>query len=131
MGVSVVADLGDAGELLDEPARRAYRTRLVEVRAELDDAERCHDLGRAERLRAELEAVEHELRAAVGLSGRPRKAGADVDRRRVAVTKRIRAAIAQIAEVCPALGDHLTASVRTGIHCVYDPHRDERVDWTA
>ena len=85
-GMPVVAGLGDAGELLDEPARRAYRKRLVEAQAELDDAEQCHDLGRATRLRAELEAVEHELRAAVGLGGRPRRAGADVDRRRVAVT---------------------------------------------
>jgi hypothetical protein len=47
------------------------------------------------------------------------------------VTKRIRAAIAQIAETCPALGDHLTASVRTGVHCIYDPRPDERVEWTA
>ena len=117
-GVAVVAGLGDAGELLDEPARRAYRARLVEARAELTDAEQCHDLGRTTRLRAELEAVEHELRAAVGLGGRPRRAGSDLDRRRVSVTKCIRAAIVQIAEVSPALANHLTASVRTGIHCV-------------
>jgi class 3 adenylate cyclase/tetratricopeptide (TPR) repeat protein len=130
-GMPVVAGLGDAGELLDEPARRAYRKRLVEAQAELDDAEQCHDLGRATRLRAELEAVEHELRAAVGLGGRPRRAGADVDRRRVAVTKCIRAAILQIADVCPALADHLTASVRTGVHCVYDPRQDQSVEWIA
>jgi non-specific serine/threonine protein kinase len=127
----VATGLGDAGEVLDERARRNYRDRVLELRTELDDAERCHDPGRAERLHAELESVEHELSAAFDLHGRPRRAGADHDRRRVAVTKRIRAAIAQIAEASPALGEHLTASVRTGAHCVYDPRPDERVEWTA
>src|SRR5262249_21136476 len=104
---SVVGGLGDAGEVLDDQARRAYRERLAEARRELEEAEGYHDLGRADRLRAELEALEQELSGAVGLGGRPRRARSDLDRRRVAVTKRIRAAIAQIAEACPVLGEHL------------------------
>jgi hypothetical protein len=111
---------------LDEPARRACRERMAELRTELDDAEHCHDLGRAEGLRTELEAVEHELSAAFDRHGRPRRAASDLDRRRVAVTKRIRAAMAQIAAACPALGEHSSASVRTGVHCVYDPRPDDR-----
>jgi non-specific serine/threonine protein kinase len=130
-GVSVVGGLGDAGEVLDDRARRAYRERLAEVRAELEEAEGYHDLGRADRLRAELEALEQELSGAVGLGGHPRRARSDVDRRRVAVTKRIRAAIGQIAAACPPLGEHLQASVRTGVHCVYEPRPEERVEWTA
>jgi tetratricopeptide (TPR) repeat protein len=130
-GMRVATSLGDAGEMLDERARRDYRNRVIELQTELDDAERCHDPGRAERLHAELESVEHQLSAAFDLHGRPRRAGADLERRRVAVTKRIRAAIVQIAAASPALGEHLTASVRTGVHCVYDPRPDERVEWIA
>jgi class 3 adenylate cyclase/tetratricopeptide (TPR) repeat protein len=130
-GVSVVTGLGDAGEVLDDEARRAYRERLAEVRAELEEAEGYHDIGRADRLRGELEALEQELGSAIGLGGRSRRARSDIDRRRVAVTKRIRAAIAQIVKACPVLGDHLTASVRTGVHCIYDPPPEERVEWMA
>src|SRR5262249_23309725 len=46
-----VGDLGDAGEVLDAQAKAAYRRRLGELREELEDAERCNDLGRIERLR--------------------------------------------------------------------------------
>jgi non-specific serine/threonine protein kinase len=130
-GVGVVEGLGDAGEVLDDRARRAYRERLAEVRLELDEAERYHDLGRADRLQAELAALEQELGAAVGLGRRGRRARSDIERRRAAVTKRIRAAIAQIAAACPALGEHLQASVRTGVHCAYDPRPEDRVEWTA
>ena len=57
---------GDGGEVLDAQARAEYRRRVVELREELDDAEQRHDLGRAETLRAELDLLVDELRAAVG-----------------------------------------------------------------
>lgn len=127
----VGGDCGDAGELLDERARSAYRARLRELRADLEAAERDHDLGRAERLRAEREELEAQLRAAVGLGGRVRRAASGQERLRVAATKRIRLAIDRIAGVCPELGEHLRKSVRTGTHCVYAPSADEVVDWRA
>src|SRR5215471_17178160 len=40
-------DLGDAGELLDATAKAAYKARLDELQAELDEAERLNDPGRA------------------------------------------------------------------------------------
>jgi hypothetical protein len=92
--------------VLDERARQADRERLAEVRAELEEAERNHDPGRADRLQAELAALEMELGAAVGLGRRPRRIRSDLERRRVAATKRTRATIAKIAAVCPALGEH-------------------------
>src|SRR5581483_3761456 len=39
---------GDAGEVLDARARDEYRRRVGELRAELQDAEECHDAGRVE-----------------------------------------------------------------------------------
>jgi hypothetical protein len=116
-----VADLGDAGEVLDAQAKAAYRRRLIELREELEDAERCNDLGRVERLSAELEALTDQLRAATGLGGRSRRASSNADRVRVAVTRRIRAAIAQIEKHHPPLGAHLAATIHTGYFCSYGP----------
>jgi hypothetical protein len=113
--------LGDAGPVLDDRARAEYRHRLAEVHAEVDDAERCNDPGRAASARAEIEALSDELRAAAGLGGRVRRASSDIDRIRVAVTRRIRAAIEQLGKLHPALGAHLEQSVRTGFTCCYSP----------
>ena len=116
-----VGDLGDAGEVLDAQAKASYRRRLGELREELEDAEACNDLGRAERVRAELEALTDQLRQATGLGGRSRRAASNADRVRVAVTRRIRAAITQIEKHHPPLGAHLAATIHTGYFCSYGP----------
>jgi hypothetical protein len=112
---------GDGGEMLDAQARAEYRRRVEELREELDDAEQRHDLGRAEALRAELDLLVAELRAAVGAGGRARRVSSDVERERVAITRRIRSAIAQIAKHHRSLGEHLAATVTTGYYCAYRP----------
>jgi hypothetical protein len=119
--VGVVLVQGDAGEILDSQARSDYRRRLAELRADLAEAESRNDLGRIETLRAEQELLEEELRVAVGVGGRPRRASSDAERLRVAITHRIRNAIAQIGKSHPELGAHLRASVSTGYRCVYQP----------
>jgi len=113
--------LGDAGPVLDDRARAEYRRRLAELRAELDDAERCNDPGRAAAARTEIEQLTDELGAATGLGGRARRAASDVERVRIAVTRRIRAAIDQLGKLHPGLGEHLQRSVRTGFACCYAP----------
>ena len=117
----IVPAPGDAGEVLDARARAEYRRRIDELRDELDDAEARGDAGRVDALRAEREALEDELRAAVGAGGRVRRAAGDAERLRVAITHRIRAAIGQIAQRHPALGEHLAASISTGYRCAYHP----------
>jgi hypothetical protein len=112
---------GDGGEMLDAQARGEFRRRVTELRQELEEAEHRHDLGRVESLRAELDVLVAELRAAVGAGGRVRRAAADAERERVAITRRIRSAIAQIAKHHPALGEHLTSTVTTGYYCTYRP----------
>ena len=54
----------DAGPVLDAAAKAAYRARMVELREELDEAEAFADPGRAERARAELDALTDELSGA-------------------------------------------------------------------
>lgn len=106
------APAGDAGELLDSDAKRAYRARVEELRREIDEAERWNDPERAERASAELAFVTAELSRAVGLGGRDRRAASDAERARVSVTRAIRTAIASIAEQHPELGRHLEGAVR-------------------
>jgi non-specific serine/threonine protein kinase len=107
-------ELADAGALLDERAKREYRQRLDELRQELDDAEACRDPGRAERTRAEVEAIERALASAYGLGGRSSPTGSAAERARVSVTKAIRQAIDDVAAVHPRLAEHLGEAVRTG-----------------
>jgi hypothetical protein len=114
-------DAGDAGEMLDEQARRQYRERVAALRAELQEAESFNDLGRGEHLRSEIEAIGRELSRAVGLGGRARRSGAAAERARVNVQRRLRDAIKRIAKHDPALEKHLNWAVKTGAFCRYDP----------
>lgn len=114
-------------EVLDRRALAEYRHRLTELDAEIDAAEDDHDGERAARLRDEKEFLLGELRAAVGLGGRSRRSGDDVDRARKAVRGRLRDAIGRIDAAHPALGRHLDHSIRTGRLCVYEP--EAAVEW--
>ncbi|HMI93534.1 MAG TPA: AAA family ATPase [Polyangiales bacterium] len=115
------ADGGDAGELLDEPARRAYRERLRELRESEREAESAGDADGAERAREEIEALSGELARALGLGGRPRRAGQAAERARSAVRRRIRHTLDRICEHDPRLAAYLERTVRTGNYCVYRP----------
>lgn len=116
-----LAPQGDAGEVLDEQARKEYRQRLVDLEAEVDDAEAANDPERASRARQERDFLIDELGAAVGLMGKSRRALDPAERARKAVTWRLRDTIARIAASDAELGRHLRHSVRTGAFCVYDP----------
>jgi len=119
----------DAGEVLDPQARAAYRQRLQELRAELDEAQAYHDTGRIEKLQTELEFLTRELSQAVGLGGRTRKAASATERARINVTKALKIAIRKIAEQHPALGQHLAQTIRTGTFCVYKPSPHHPTTW--
>ena len=121
---------GDAGPHLDERARAAYRERARELRSELALAESMGDLGRRERVTAELEFLTSELERAFGLGGRERRSGAAAERARVSVTRAIRYATRKIAEHDPALAEHLERSIRTGTFCVYAPAARDPIDWS-
>jgi hypothetical protein len=112
---------GDTGEVLDDRARAAYKARIAELQAEIDDADA--DSSTRERAREELDALADQLAGAYGLGGRARKAGDPAERARKAVTERIRDASAKLARGNPALGRHLKASLRTGTFCIYAPER--------
>src|ERR1700730_1395016 len=71
-----VTSLGDAGEMLDEQAKVAYRRRLSELREELEEAKELGRVDRAEQAEEEIDALTRELSRAVGLGGRNRRGAA-------------------------------------------------------
>ncbi len=117
------AATGRGTEVLDEQARRAYRTRLRELEAELAEAAEANDPGRAEQLEEEREKLLDEMRKATGLGGRDRKMGDTAERARSAVTWRIRNAIKKLEPAHPALARHLSHSIKTGVFCSYAPEK--------
>jgi non-specific serine/threonine protein kinase len=121
---------GDLGATLDSTAKMSYRQRLLDLRATLADAERCHDLVRAAQARAEIDWLSSELAAAVGLGGRDRQVGADAERARSTVTKAIKAAVRKIRQHHPALGHHLATHLKTGLFCQYRLAPGQPICWT-
>jgi tetratricopeptide (TPR) repeat protein len=119
----------DLGPALDDQAKASYRARLRELEDDLDEATAWADSARAERVRNEMEFLEDELTAAVGLGGRDRKVGSPAERARVNVTRAIRSVLDRIREHSPALADHLDATVRTGTFCAYAPDPRSPITW--
>jgi tetratricopeptide (TPR) repeat protein len=128
-GVEVVNDLSDAGPALDARAGAEYRRRMNDLQAELSEAEAFNDLGRCERLRAEIDFIRTELSAAIGMGGRDRRSRSVAERQRQTVTKNIRATIESIRSHDPILGRHLATSVKTGLSCVYFADPDRKLHW--
>jgi len=110
-------------------SREAALKYMRDLRAELAEAERCHDRGREEQAREEIEALTQQLAAAMGLGGRDRSAGSAAERARSTVSQRLRAVFQRIAIRHPGLADHLAARVRTGTFCAYQPDPERPVVW--
>ncbi len=115
--------------LLDDRAKAAYRRRVRELQAELDDADEAGDAERSERARGELDVLLDELRRAVGLAGRDRPTGATAERARVTARKAIASTLQRIAEHEPELGRLLRTAVRTGLFCSYEPPPLAPIEW--
>lgn len=119
--LSGIDEASDAGPLLDDRAKRAYRERAESLRDTLAEAERNADLGAAERARTELDALANELRRATGLGGRDRRAGSATERARINVQRRLRDVVRRVTEGDDVLGRHLELSLKTGTFCRYAP----------
>ena len=120
---------GDAGEMLDDRAKLAYRRRLAEIEDDIEQARALEDTVREAQADAEHDFLVRELARAVGLGGRDRRAGSDSERARSGVTRAIRQGIARIAEHHPQLGAHLDRAVHTGTRCAYVPDPGVRAAW--
>jgi tetratricopeptide (TPR) repeat protein len=124
-----IAGLGDAGEMLDQQAKEAYRRRLSELHEELEDAKQLGKVERAEQVETEIDALTRELSRAVGLGGRSRRAASASERARQSITKAIKSALGRIAQSDATFGDLLSRCIKTGTFCSYRPDRDSPIAW--
>jgi hypothetical protein len=125
----LVAATADAGVVLDEPAKHAYRERIAELEAEIEQARRWNDPERTARVEGELDALTRALAGALGLGGRDRRAASDSERARASVSKAVRSAVRRLADAHPELGRHLSLAVHTGTFCTYAPDPRAPVTW--
>ncbi|TMR96003.1 ATP-binding protein [Nonomuraea basaltis] len=107
--------------LLDDQAMAAYREHARELVTEIKEAEQDADVALAEHLRAQLDALAEELRAATGKGGRRRSFADAGERARTAVRKAVKRAIDEIAAADPEIAESVTATVSTGAQCLYSP----------
>ena len=124
-----ITGLGDAGEMLDEQAKNRYRRRLSDLREELEEAKTHGAVERAERVEFEISALTKELRRAIGLNGRDRRAGSVAERARQSLNKTIKKAIRKIAELEPTIGGYLSRTIKTGNFCSYQPDPECPIAW--
>jgi hypothetical protein len=110
---------GPGQPVLDAAAKAAYRRRAEELRAEVDDADRCADLARAARARAELDVLIDELSRATGLLGRSRTFADTPERARTSVRKALRRALVAVAAVDEELAAELESRLVTGTRCTF------------
>lgn len=127
--LEIVRDIGGAGASIDAQARAEYRSRLRDLNADLEEAERMNDLGRAERIRTEIEMVGQELSGSLGLYGHARTASVSAERARVLVANNIRTVLKKIRHEHPPLGRHLGAAIITGYFSAYQPDPDRPISW--
>lgn len=121
--------MGEGFPVIDDDAREAYRRRLAEVEADIEEATQMNDLGRVELAERDRDYLVAELASAVGLGGRTRSVGGTSERARTAVTRSLRYALKRLAEHHPALAAHLEQHVHTGTYCVYRPDSLSPVVW--
>jgi len=121
--------LGGTEAVLDQQAKDVFRRRLAELGEELEEARSWNDPERTARVEAEVDALTSEVERSLGLGGRDRGMSSPAERARVSVTKAIKAAVRTVSEDCPALGEHLATSIRTGRFCSYAPPGREPPVW--
>ena len=126
---ALTGDLGHAGEMLDAQAKADYQRRLIELEDELAEARELGNEERIAKAEEEKEALAREIRRAVGLGGRDRRAASSAQRARVAVTKAIRLALERISVHNRDLGRLLSTTIKTGAICSYVPDDKLPISW--
>jgi hypothetical protein len=121
--VQLAHDVTDGGRDRAAAVLGAYRSRALDLREELAEAQSFNDPERISRTRHELELLAADMARADDMSS------AAGERARINVTRAIKAAVRRIAEHEPELGHHLRAAVRTGTACTYEPDPGLPLKW--
>jgi TolB-like protein len=119
---NVVNEKGE--KLFDAKAKKQYEKKIVELQADIREAEQRSDFLQLEKLQDEYGKLIEHLSQSLGIKGKIRESSNPVEKARSAVTWRIRSAIARIESNHPQLGTHLSNAIKTGSFCSYQPDRD-------
>jgi hypothetical protein len=122
---------GHTGEIIDEVARKMYQQRAKELQIELANDTANQDEGHRLEIRAELEDIEHVLKATSGKGRKNRKFSAEQERARQTTSKTINSALEVLEEEMPRLARHLRDSLKFGHYLSYDPQPRLRWEITA
>ena len=125
--IGAVDRSGGTGAMADRTALVAYRRRLADLEADIDEAALDHDDERRARAELERQALVDELGRTSGLRRQPREfANHPAERARKAVTGRIRDAIRKLGSALPELSAHFQRTIVTGNYCRYRP---DGIEW--
>lgn len=117
--------------VLDDEAIAAYRRRLTEIDADISEADAAGDARRSEQAHADRSYLVAELTRATGFGGRVRLTGGTAERVRTSVTRVIRYAIDSLSDHHSEAAAHLTATIRTGTYCWYEPDPTAPIHWVT
>jgi hypothetical protein len=113
--------LGDAGEVIDKDAIRAYRSRHEDLAGELVEAREAGDAEREARTLEEMAFLAKQL-ADAGFHGTPKRLSSDRRNLQASFTMAVGRAIDEIGKYDPALAEHLMPPILTrGARPMYDP----------
>ncbi|GAB3953648.1 hypothetical protein GCM10029976_094240 [Kribbella albertanoniae] len=118
------ADAGTAlssQPFLDRVAVQNYRTRLADLRIEIEQLESKNEFDEVARVKAEQAWIMSELSAVTGIGGAVRRFPDGHERARIAVGKAIRRALARVTESDAEIGAYLRRTIHTGVRCSYRP----------
>lgn len=112
---------------IDSKAKQEYQKQIKKLLIEIEDAKELKNFELAAKFQEEYDSLVDHLSKSLGLDGKPRQLGSNIEKARSAVTWRIRSAIKKINAVHPNLGKHLSKSISTGTFCSYTP--EFQIQW--
>lgn len=104
----------ESGATIDAKAAKAYRERWAELGAEIAEAERHNNPGRADKLRNEQEVLKREVLAYASKHGRARRTSPEQTKARNSVQKAIFDSLAEIEATYGELATHLRERLTFG-----------------
>ena len=118
----------DSGtKIIDDQAKKAYKKELKKIEFDINEAQLIGDFEQIQQLEKTYETLINHLSTVSGIGGRIRSKSSGLDKCRSAVTWRIRDAIKALNTAYPALGQHFSNSIKTGMQCQYSPEFD--ISW--
>lgn len=117
----------DSGLAISPEELSCLKQRYNDLQTEKDQAVNWHDDGRLAAIEREMDQITSYIAPLLGLAGRSRKANDDVARIRRSIARVIGIAVEKITQNDPALGHHLSQSIKTHSYMSYEP--EQRIEW--